>query len=149
MHSFHEIKQYLDESKSVIRRVHCGVSYEEYVRKRQESINRSKQEEENSKENEMVLMSLTNLQLGLPDLHTLEEEEEMGDEVQKCPVIRGKGCGSQRKTRRKSVMIDPNTNRRLSVGKRKRQKGFSYDSYCTVKHGHIKHAFNEFMPTVK
>lgn len=46
-------------------------------------------------------------------------------------------------------MIDPNTNRRLSVGKRKRQKGFSYDSYCTVKHGHIKHAFNEFMPTVK
>lgn len=123
VHSFHDIKQYLDESKRVIRRVHCGLSYEEYVRKRQENINSSKQEQGSTKENEMVLMSLTNLQLGLPDLHTLEEEEEMGDEVKECPVIRPvRGCGSPRKTRRKSVMIDPNTNRRLSVGRRKRQR---------------------------
>lgn len=122
VHSFHEIKQYLNESKSVIRRVYCGLPYEEYVRKRQENINRSKQEQENTKENEMVLMSLTNLQLGLPDLHSLEEEEEMGGEVKECPVIRGKGCGSPRKTRRKSVMIDPYTHRKLSVGKKKRPR---------------------------
>lgn len=125
VHSFHDIKQYLDESKSVVRRVHCGLSYEEYIRKRQENINRSKEEQGNTKENEMVLMSLTNLQLGLPDLHTLEEEEEMGDQVKECPVIRPVGGrGSPRKTRRKSVMIDPNTNRRLSVGKRKRPRSW-------------------------
>uniref|UniRef100_A0A8W8K1N4 Uncharacterized protein n=1 Tax=Magallana gigas TaxID=29159 RepID=A0A8W8K1N4_MAGGI len=52
----------------------------------------------------------------LNPLHTLEEEEEMGDQVKERPVIRPvRGCGSPRKTRRKSVMIDPNTNRRLSV----------------------------------
>lgn len=42
VYSFYEIKQYLDESKSVIRRVYCGFLYEEYVRKCQENINSSK-----------------------------------------------------------------------------------------------------------
>lgn len=61
----------------------------------------------------------------LNPLHTLEEEEEMGDQVKERPVFRPvRGCGSPRKTRRKSVMIDPNTNRRLSVGKRKRPRSW-------------------------
>ncbi|XP_078333115.1 uncharacterized protein LOC111120117 [Crassostrea virginica] len=113
VHNFQEIKQYLDESKSVLRQVYCGLPYEEYIRKRQENINQNKQEQGHTKENDMVLMSLTNLQLGLPDVHIQEEGEE--DEVKTCHVIKPKGHGSPGKGRRKSVMIDPHTNRRFSL----------------------------------
>ncbi|XP_061187152.1 uncharacterized protein LOC133195281 [Saccostrea echinata] len=111
VHSFREIKQFLDESKNIIRKVHAGYPYEEYVRKRLE-MNRNKQEQNSTKENEMVLMSLTNLQLGLPDFQTHEEEI---DQVKDSHVIKNKDHVSPGKRRKKSIMIDPNTNRRVSV----------------------------------
>lgn len=130
MHNFQEIKQYLDESKSVLRQVYCGLPYEEYIRKRQENINQNKQEQGHTKENDMVLMSLTNLQLGLPDVHIQEEGEE--DEVKTCHVIKPKGHGSPGKGRRKSVMIDPHTNRRFSLGRKALMNYLSYTS-CVIR----------------
>ncbi|XP_062621252.1 uncharacterized protein LOC134282872 [Saccostrea cucullata] len=111
VHSFQEIKQYLNESKNMIRKVHAGYPYEEYVRKRLET-NRNKQEQSSTKESDMVLMSLTNLQLGLPDFQIQDEEIE---QVKDSHVIKKRDHVTSGRGRKKSIMIDPNTNRRISV----------------------------------
>lgn len=60
------------------------------------------------KENDMVLMSLTNLQLGLPDIYTqkVEDKEE----------VRSSNNSWM------SYMIDPETNKRVSVGRQTTNK---------------------------
>jgi hypothetical protein len=59
----------------------------------------------------MVQMSLTNLQLGLPDIYTQKVEGKDKDE------LRGSNNGWM------SYMIDPDTNRKVPVGKSSSKRG--------------------------
>ncbi|KAK3087373.1 hypothetical protein FSP39_005161 [Pinctada imbricata] len=76
---YSNVRCHLKEYDQLIRNVRAGQHYEDYIRNRQESQNR--QNDNTDIDNEMVLMSLTNLQLGLADVTVMEEpdSEESSD----------------------------------------------------------------------
>ncbi|OWF38860.1 hypothetical protein KP79_PYT23672 [Mizuhopecten yessoensis] len=77
LNGYRKVREKLAEDAKVIRYVRGGQSYEEYVRQQQEL--QKKGEDEGSSDNDMVLMSIKDLQLGLVHMADSDSEEDDND----------------------------------------------------------------------